>query len=242
MELIGEGKTAKVYRDGGKVVKVYPSMPFDAVCMEAQAQQLSIDAGLPVPRVYGVVQGEMGVQLEMEFIAGSKIVWPKMDKHIRRQAFEELVEIHKLIHGADASALDSHSSRLEWRIDMASAHLDPDTIDSLKNRLATLQDGSTFLCHGDLHPLNILRDGDRLYVIDWLDAVKGSPAADICRSYLLMRLFFGQMASTYLRMSCEKEGYSQDTILQWLPLIAAGRLSESPTEKQFAFLCSLINK
>ncbi len=242
MELIGEGRSAKVFRDEEKAIKIYSDMPYKAVCLEAQAQQLAYDAGLPVPRIYGVTQHDSEVHLEMEYIAGSSIVWPKMDKNVRRQAFDEFAEIQKQIHQIDASALESYSSRLEWRIDKASKYLDEATIDSLRNRLAALQDNSTFLCHGDLHPLNILREGEKVYVIDWLDAVKGNPAADICRTYVLMRLFFGRMAGVYLRMSCEKEGYSQEDILQWLPVIAAGRLSEGPTEKQVLFLISLIKQ
>lgn len=97
MELISEGNTAKVYRDGKKAVKVYLSMPYEAVRMEAKAQQLAFDAGLLVPQVYGVVQNETSVQFEMEFIDGCKIVWPKMDKVVRKLAFDDFTDIQKVI-------------------------------------------------------------------------------------------------------------------------------------------------
>ena len=42
------------------------------------------------------------------------------------------------------------------------------------------------MCHGDLHALNVLVDGDQLTVIDWELAALGDPAFDIARTKLLL--------------------------------------------------------
>ena len=47
--------------------------------------------------------------------------------------------------------------------------------------------GSEVVCHGDLHPFNVLVDGDRVTVIDWVGAARGVPEADHARTLLLMR-------------------------------------------------------
>jgi len=54
------------------------------------------------------------------------------------------------------------------------------------------------LCHGDFHPINVLGDLAQPLVIDWLDAARGAPAADACRSYLLLRLHAADLAEPYL--------------------------------------------
>jgi aminoglycoside phosphotransferase (APT) family kinase protein len=67
----------------------------------------------------------------------------------------------------------------------------------LIDRIARVPDGDR-LCHGDFHPLNILGEASRPVIIDWPDASRGDPAADVCRSYLLMKLHAAEIAMTYL--------------------------------------------
>jgi thiamine kinase-like enzyme len=42
------------------------------------------------------------------------------------------------------------------------------------------------MCHGDLHPGNVIMAGDGPVIIDWFDASRGDPVADIARTSLLM--------------------------------------------------------
>jgi aminoglycoside phosphotransferase (APT) family kinase protein len=50
--------------------------------------------------------------------------------------------------------------------------------------LKGLPDGDA-LCHGDFHPANILMAGETPVVIDWANAMRGDPAADVGRSLVL---------------------------------------------------------
>lgn len=43
------------------------------------------------------------------------------------------------------------------------------------------------LVHGDLHPGNVLGSADDPVVIDWGDATRGAPAADVARTWVLVR-------------------------------------------------------
>jgi aminoglycoside phosphotransferase (APT) family kinase protein len=51
--------------------------------------------------------------------------------------------------------------------------------------LASLPAGSA-LCHGDMHPANLLRSPRGWVIVDWFDAAVGHPTADLARSSLLM--------------------------------------------------------
>jgi aminoglycoside phosphotransferase (APT) family kinase protein len=83
------------------------------------------------------------------------------------------------------------------------------------------------LRHGDFHPMNILGGAAQPVMIDWPDARRGDPAADVCRSYLLLKLHFAEIATTYLDTYCTAAGMSSAAVLSWLPYVAAARLAEN---------------
>jgi aminoglycoside phosphotransferase (APT) family kinase protein len=92
-------------------------------------------------------------------------------------------------------------------------------------RLQALPEGER-LCHGDFHPFNILGPPSRPTLIDWLDASSGVPAADVCRSYILIGHSEPEIASTYVEAYIEVSGETRANIFEWLPIVAAARLAE----------------
>src|SRR5262249_30969090 len=46
--------------------------------------------------------------------------------------------------------------------------------------------GREVICHGDLHPFNVLVDGDRVTVIDWTASLIADPAYDLAFTWLLL--------------------------------------------------------
>ena len=79
--------------------------------------------------------------------------------------------------------------------------------------------------------MNILGDVSQPVVIDWPDARRGDPAADVCRSYLLMKLHAAEIATTYLDAYCRTTGMARQVVLSWLPYVAAAKLAEEvPSE------------
>ena len=82
------------------------------------------------------------------------------------------------------------------------------------------------LCPGDFHPINVLGQNSRPMVIDWPDACCGDPAADVCRSYLLLTLHAEVIAEPYLDAYCGNTNMPRANILDWLPYVAAARLAE----------------
>jgi hypothetical protein len=68
-------------------------------------------------------------------------------------------------------------------------------------------------------------------LLDWLDACCGEPAADVCRSYVLMRPHLPDFASEYVDRYSATSGESRETILRWLPCVAAARLVEGVADE-----------
>jgi aminoglycoside phosphotransferase (APT) family kinase protein len=86
------------------------------------------------------------------------------------------------------------------------------------------------LCHGDFHPYNIMGPPEREVLIDWPNASQGDPAADVCRTYVLLRSVSSELASAYVDAYSQVSGESRDKILNWLPFVAAARLAEGVPE------------
>jgi hypothetical protein len=69
-------------------------------------------------------------------------------------------------------------------------------------------------------------------IVDWLDACRGSPAADICRSYVLMHQAAPEMAASYVEAYASASGCDPSEIFAWLPFVAGARLAEGvPNEE-----------
>ena len=62
-------------------------------------------------------------------------------------------------------------------------------------------------------------------VVDWLDACQGNPAADVCRSHLLLRATLTWPATTSAAYAAIT-GCPEDAIFAWTPFVAAARLAE----------------
>ena len=107
--------------------------------------------------------------------------------------------------------------------------------------LSRLDTGKTSLCHGDLHPSNILYDGKKHWIIDWDSASTGVPAADACMSYFYEKRFAPSTADTYLNAYCKNSDVKQEDVLAWLPVIAAYQVNIQ-TKEERDFILSVINE
>ena len=242
LEVIGQGATTKIYRDGNTAIKLYVNAPHDEAENEAERQRFAYNAGLPVPAVYGVRRlDEKNVALDMEYIDGQPLIRQKMDKNERKDAILALVRLQCEVHKIQATNQPKQVERIAWRI-KNTHHLDDSLKAELLDLLVRLDDGSRCLCHGDFHPQNVLFDGDKHWIIDWVDATAGNPLADACRTYVIFRQYMSRSAGIYLRAFCKESNSKQEDVLSWQPLIAAARLSENMDDKTRAWLLDVINE
>jgi aminoglycoside phosphotransferase (APT) family kinase protein len=175
--------------------------------------------GLPVPAVWGVQ--EVGGRWGIVFDRISEVSFAKRmqeDPRLVPECLEILVRLHARINTHPAHELGSLKLRLAANIARTSL-LDEPRKQILLSLLAEMPRGDR-LCHGDFHPINVLGQTSQPLVIDWPDACRGDPSADVCTA-----------ACTNI---------SRATIVGWLPYVAAARLAEG-VPNDFERLLEIVN-
>jgi aminoglycoside phosphotransferase (APT) family kinase protein len=224
--LLAAGNVAEVFEWGSRVVKLYRSAARKPTAFREAAVHAAVEAmGLPVPAVWGVlgVGGRWGIVFD-RVKERSFAERMREDRSLIPECLLALARLHARIHDQPAREFRSLKSRLATNI-AGPGFLDEPLKQSLLGRLADMPDGDR-LCHGDFHPINVLGQNSRPMVIDWPDACCGDPAADACRSYLLLKLHAADIAEPYLDAYCGITNMPRAKILDWLPYVAAARLAE----------------
>jgi aminoglycoside phosphotransferase (APT) family kinase protein len=194
---------------------------------------------LPVPAVWGVLEvgGRWGIVFD-RVKERSFAERMREDPRLIPECLLTLARLHARIHGQPARELGSLKSRLATNI-ADTALLDEPLKQILLGRLAGMPDGDR-LCHGDFHPVNVLGQNSQPMVIDWPDACCGDPAADVCRSYLSLKLHAEDIAEPYLNAYCGNTTPPRANILNWLLYVAAARLAEDVPD-DFARLLEIVH-
>ena len=224
--LLAAGNVAEVFERGSRAVKLYRAEAAKRVVFHEAAIHATVEAlGLPVPAIFSVKQ--MGERWGIVF---ERICQPSFAERMREDPaivsryLEILARLHTRIHAHPAAQFGSLKVRLSKNIALANVLGRPRT-QTLLRGLADMPDGDR-LCHGDFHPMNVLGEPTRPIIIDWPDATRGDPAADVCRSYLLMKLHAEDLAEPYIDAYCHVSGVTRQAVFAWLSYVAAARLAE----------------
>lgn len=224
--LLGYGKIAEVYEAGADVLKLYRAGTGpEQARHEAMILQVLEGHPIDVPRALGVVEQGGRWGLLMSRISGRPLA--EMPSPV--SMVETMVGLHGAVHALSGKGLPALRERLVARIGQA-ARLTEGERARLLERLLQLPDGDR-LCHGDFHPFNIMVDGERLAVIDWLDATNGPPAADVGRTYLLALHNLPELAEPYLVARLRHAPFDRQAVMDWLPVLAGARLAENVPEE-----------
>ncbi len=206
-------------------------------------------AGLPAPAVGEIVEINHRRGLVYERIDGVSILDVLFAKPWQvTQLAREFAQVQAAIHACRAPELPTQRADLESAIRAAHA-LPPDLKAAALRWLADLPGGDT-LCHGDLHPGNVMRTSHRAVVIDWIASTRGNPIADVARTLLLLtignppgiraRVFMSflrrSFCATYLHRYFELRPAGRTQIAAWQPVIAAARLNENIAGEQAILL------
>ena len=229
--LLGEGKVAEVFEVGHDVLKLYRA-GIGPEPARREADNLAVVEALPVPapRALGVVEVNERWGLLMTRAAGRPLAERLADPGDLDSVVGQVVELQRQLHRQPGFGLVPLKERLAGQIARAAALL-PDERQRLMDRLMDLPVGDR-LCHGDFHPFNVMADGERLTIVDWLDATCGPPAADAARSYLLARHNMPALGERYLEAYLDGPDMSRAAVMAWLPVLAGARLSENvPAEE-----------
>jgi Ser/Thr protein kinase RdoA (MazF antagonist) len=238
---LGEGREAEVYAYAdGAVLKLYrPGFPGH----RTESLALAHLAGHAVaPQLIDVVHRDGRDGLVLERLAGSDMLTLLERRPARIFALARaLAAAHLAIQGVPApAALPDLREVLATRIESAAM---PARLRGFASRLLEGLPAGDRLCHGDLHPGNVLVGTDRARVIDWVNATRGVAAADHARTLLLLRWTRPQpgtpllarglvaagrsmFARAYARAYAKRAPGPPRRVGAWLAVQAAARLSE----------------
>lgn len=245
--VVAVGRTADVHAwRSGWVLKLFHDR-YDRAEVErvARVSRAVEPTGLPVPAVGDVVVVDGRLGLEFESAAGPtwlEQLWARPWRLVglaRRSA-----ALHARVHAQRGGvALPGLRQRLAERIERADA-LSGAARARLLADLAALPDGDR-LCHGDFHPGNVVAARDGAVIIDWVDAARGHPSADVARTSVLLSGFADceagsawQRAAIRAFHAAYRNAYltsrpgEWDTYRRWLPIVAVARLSDGITEQE----------
>ncbi len=249
---IGQGKTAEIFDIGdNRVVKLfYKTIPLQWAEHEWQINRTLCQEGFPVAKVYDLMEHEGRKGIIYERIVGE----PLLQRVVRnpwkvRRIGRMMAELHLQIHRKTDCDLPLIKDDLSQRI-LHTDLLDDDIKGLLLDFLRELPSESV-LCHGDFHPDNIILSKDKVFIIDWMTATKGSSCADVARTALLlnlaelpadipailkvlMKFMRSQIRHAYMKRYIQLTDCSITDIQQWEAPVAAARLVErlSISERQ----------
>jgi aminoglycoside phosphotransferase (APT) family kinase protein len=239
------GTRYAVYMWGaGAVAKVpLPLTPERWIVCEAQYAHDVYLAGAPVPRVLGIEKVHGREVCIFERIDGQSMWGALRERHKDAATFgREMGDLHaRLLAVRPPVTLPSQLDRIASKIRLAANDFNLDVGRLLE--LLPLQLPSVWLCHGDFHPKNIVMSRRGLFVVDWFDASRGTPCAEVARSALLIapdidaNFRHGHLPGassdtlrllhdSYLEEIQAQVQFSNTDFRQWGYLAAAARLAE----------------
>ncbi|HMG28029.1 MAG TPA: aminoglycoside phosphotransferase family protein [Acidimicrobiia bacterium] len=188
--LVGQGREAEILEwDDGTVLRLLRSSESQSrVQREATALRAAAEAGIDVPAVYGTTTVEERAGLIMGRVDGPDLITlmgrrPWMVPRAARIVGATQARMHGVVAPVDLPNLHEN---VRFKIG-AATDLPPELAEFALATLDGLTDGDR-LCHGDFHPGNVLLGRDGPAVIDWTDATRGDPAADLARTRLLLSI------------------------------------------------------
>lgn len=257
LPVLGEGRLSIVYGlEGGKMLKVFR---YPDTCKWEYAQSLAAwQAGVSRQQPHEMLTVDGHDAIIYDYLEGRVLVdVMKENMPAALRYFRMMADCHARILGGTSDSLRRLKDGLGHAIAHA-PHISEAQRAQLIKGLDALLDGDHVL-HGDLHPMNIIINGNTLEAIDWMTACRGDPAADICRTWLMLK-FPGQSetpslpekfmnfaisvlaGNAYLRRVLKVTGVQKAEVIRWLPFVAAGRLCESRPSQEVKGIVKIVEK
>jgi thiamine kinase-like enzyme len=242
MEFIANGTQAELYKDNDMAIKLFKkNVSKGEVEYEINLQKMAFGLGLPVPKIYDMIEIDGKYGILMEYIAGVPIgeaVFKDQNKF--QEYLIKSIEIQINLNNIIANTFPSMKEILIRNIN----HVSEIEITYKQEILDKLEKicFNNFLCHGDFHFNNLLETSNGIKIIDWVNSSTGNFEADICRTYLLYKMNNEVLAELFIENYCERTKVPKENIMNWLPFVAAARLTEGRDRQENEILKKIIKE
>ena len=241
--MVARGTRSAIHAYGrDAVVKVpAPSTPDSWIHFEAEYAAAARESGAPVPRLLGLEQVGGRPASVWERVDGTSLWQHIVDTPAHSaQSGSLLADIHEaLFQLVPPVRLPSQRDRFVTKIRLAAATIDAAHADAIALLPPAREPGR--LCHGDLHPSNIILSSRGPVIVDWFDASRGDPAADVARTSVILlaegadapphlpgadRATLDRLTAAYLARMGEHRDISDDLLARWQAVNAVARMAE----------------
>ena len=222
---LAKSKLKSVYVENGKATKVFAKTYNKSdVLYEALNTSRVEDAGVNIPKLLEVAVTDGKWSITSEYVEGPTLTqliekYPdKADDYIKK-----MVEYQISFQKKSNPLLLVLKDKMNRQINSIE-ELDNSVKYELLTRLNSMKN-HTKLCHGDYCPDNIIVTAD----------AKGNASADIANTFLLLKLQFGDKSDIpekYISAFCELTNTKRSYVNEWLPLVAAARLTKNKEEEK----------
>ena len=241
--VVARGSRSFVHAYGrGAVAKVpKPATPDSWILAEAEYVEAVRAVGAPAPSLLGIERIFGRPASVWERVHGPSL-WqqvvdrPDRSADVGRRLADLQLALFELVPPV---TLPDQRDRLISKIRWSAANVDASLGMALE--LLPARTGTARLCHGDLHPSNVIVSKDGPVIVDWFDAARGDRVADVARSSLTLLAHGGTTPShlpgsdprtlavltqAYLSRLREPLDISPALLSRWQAINAAARLAE----------------
>jgi aminoglycoside phosphotransferase (APT) family kinase protein len=242
-DVVARGSRSLVHAYGrGAVVKVpKPATPASWILAEAKHVEAVRAVGAPAPSLLGIEQIGGRPATVWERVDGPSLWQQVVDRPDRSaDVGRRLADIQlALFELVPPVTLPDQRDRLISKILSSAANVDASLGVALE--LLPARTGTPRLCHGDLHPSNVIVSEDGPVIVDWFDASRGDRVADVARSSLTLlghgaatpshlpgsdRRTLAVLTQAYLSRLRESLDIPPGLLSLWQAINAAARLAE----------------
>jgi aminoglycoside phosphotransferase (APT) family kinase protein len=224
------------------VIKIpHASTPAGWIESEAQYADDVCAVGAPVPRFLGIERVSGRAASVWERVEGTSM-WqrvtdsPSLSAELGRLLADLQCALFELVAPV---TLPRQRDRLVSKIRKSAATLDAGFVRALD--LLPERVGAPRLCHGDLHPSNVIMSDGGPMIVDWFDASRGDPLADIARTSMTLlgdgatpprhlpgsdSRTLAALTDAYLFQLRARLGFAEAQLGQWQAIQAVARMAE----------------
>ncbi len=257
---LAEGRVSQVYvsKDKRVLKLLYKTVPDSKVDDEFRRCQIVSKAGVPSPRALEIVEVDGRRGIIFEWAGESDLMKAKLGNPLNLNSGAQFMStVHQDILRREAPDLpDLKEEALRLSRLLPEGVIQPGQFEVLQRYLDRLPSANT-ICHMDFQPGNVMLNKDGYQVIDWSEAVKGAPAADIALTCLILSAaetapgtdLLRRIIIPIFRKAFEKRyrahvtshmGISEESLQDWMLVAAIFRLVTWKIEFEREFLTGLI--